>query len=76
MTIRSKLKVVLAEKSAERLRQGKPALTQLALAHESGVSKYIVWCLVADTKKRVEYETLDRICAVLGVDVGDILVRD
>jgi DNA-binding Xre family transcriptional regulator len=76
MAIKSRLKIVLAEKNAERLRQGKSVLTQSALARETGISKYVVWCLVADTKKRVEYDTVDRICAALDVQPGEIFVRE
>lgn len=54
---------------------GERRMSVQKLAEQSGVSRRALHDLYHDRSTRIDYETLDRVCRVLGVGVGDLLER-
>ena len=52
---------------------GARRLTMLELARRTGLSYSSVHALYHGRTRRIDLETLDRLCRALGVGVGDIL---
>lgn len=73
MAVRSRLKLVLAEHNTERIRAGLPARTVRSLADEINLSPSVITGLTSGRAKRVDFETLDKLCRALNVAPGDIL---
>jgi putative transcriptional regulator len=67
--VRSHLKVLVAEHEMNNKRR----LGIRTIATEAGVSVSTVQGLMNNTMKRVPLDDLGRLCAYLGVEVGDIL---
>jgi DNA-binding Xre family transcriptional regulator len=53
-----------------------PPLSQRELARLSGVSLVTINAIANNRTRQVALDTLDKIAAALGVDAGDLLVRD
>ncbi|WP_233221047.1 helix-turn-helix domain-containing protein [Chlorogloea sp. CCALA 695] len=64
--MKSKLAVLMAERD--------PRMSQRALAEKSGVSTMAVNRLYNNDFKRVDTETLEKLCAFLECDLSDLLV--
>ncbi|PSB27939.1 XRE family transcriptional regulator [Chlorogloea sp. CCALA 695] len=64
--VKSKLAVLMAERD--------PRMSQRALAEKSGVSTMAVNRLYNNDFKRVDTETLEKLCAFLECDLSDLLV--
>jgi len=54
---------------------GERRMSVQELAQRSGVSRRALHDLYHDRSSRIDYATLDRICRVLDVGVGDVLER-
>lgn len=52
---------------------GQRKMKMMALAKQAGISRHTVYGFYHETNKRIDYDTLDKICKVLGCSVGDIL---
>lgn len=76
MTVRSALREVVRRANIRRLEAGEDKTwTVRTLATAAGVAPSSVQALMADDARRVDFETLDRLCKVLNCEPGDILVR-
>lgn len=73
MAVRSRLKIILAEHNTERIRSGLEPRTVRSLAEEIKLSPSVITGLTSGRARRVDFETLDKLCRVLNVQPGDIL---
>jgi putative transcriptional regulator len=73
MPVRSRLKIVLAEHNTERIRAGLEPRTVRGLAEEINLSPSVITGLTSGRAKRVDFETLTKLCRALNVTPGDIL---
>jgi DNA-binding Xre family transcriptional regulator len=71
-TVRSKLRIVVAERAT---REGR-ALSMRRLAEESGASIATVNRLANNTIRRIPVEELAALCRYLKCDVGDLLAME
>lgn len=74
MPVRSRLKVVLSEFNTARVREGLEPVKVRDLAAEIKLSPSVITGLTSGRAKRVDFETLSKICARLNCTPGDILV--
>ena len=73
MTVRSRLKVVIAEYNVSRLKAGHDALGIREIAVEVGLAPSIITGLTTNRTRRVDYQTLNKLCAFFKVQPGDLL---
>jgi putative transcriptional regulator len=73
--IRSRLKLLIYERNTARVREGRPLLTVRELAALTGLSTSVVSGLMTNRTERVDFKTLDKLCAVLDCGPGDLLER-
>lgn len=74
MAVRSRLKLVLAEHNTARIRAGEEPRTVRDLAKEISLSPSVITGLTSGRARRVDFETLNKLCKVLGCQPGDLLV--
>lgn len=75
MAIRSRLKLLVAERNIERLKRGEPELTQRQIAADCNLSLSVVNGLMSGRSVRVDFTTLDKLCGFFDVEPGDLLER-
>lgn len=75
MSVRSRLKVLIAQRNVERLQRGEQELTQQQIAEACGLSLSTVNGLTSGRSTRVDFDTLDKLCAYFNVEPGDLLER-
>lgn len=75
MPVRSRLKVLLAERNVERANAGQEPWKIRELALAAGLSPSVVSGLTTNRAVQVRFDTLDKLCGVLNCEPGDILVR-
>lgn len=75
MSVRSRLKVLIAQRNVERLQRGEPELTQQQIADACGLSLSTVNGLTSGRSTRVDFDTLDKLCTYFNVEPGDLLER-
>ncbi len=73
MTVRSRLKVLIAERNLERIKQGLPQITQRDIAEESALPLSTVNGLITGRAGRVDFRTLNRLCRYFNVQPGELL---
>ena len=74
MPIRSRVKVLMAERNLERARAGQKALSVRGLAEATGIAHSALVKLVDNKSTRVDFETLDRLMRYFGTrDLNEIL---
>lgn len=71
--IRSRLKVLIDQRNIARLQAGQPVQSMRQLATDSGIPASVITGLMRNKVKRMDFETLDRLCRFFGVGPGDIL---
>jgi DNA-binding Xre family transcriptional regulator len=71
--VKSRLRLVVAQKNVERVKAGLPELTQRKIAEESSVPLSVIYGLISGRASRVDFKTLDRLCSYLEVMPGDLL---
>ncbi len=71
--VRSRLKLLIAERNIERLRTGEPALTLRQIAADCDLPVSVVNGLTSGRTGRVDFKTLDRLCTYFNVQPGDLL---
>ena len=71
--VRSKLRVLIASENLKRAQSGLPALTQQEVAENTRIAPSVVNGLVTNRSKRVDFETLNKLCKFFDVQPGDIL---
>jgi len=73
MTVRSRLKVFIAERNLDRARAKQPPLTLRQLAEETGLALSTVNGLTTTRANQVNFNTLNALCRYFDVQPGDIL---
>ena len=73
MTVRSRLKVLIAERNLDRARANQPPLTLRHLAEETGLALSTVNGLTTTRANQVNFNTLNALCRYFDVQPGDIL---
>ena len=73
MAVRSRLKLVLAEHNTRRIRDGLEPRTVRSLAEEIRLSPSVITGLTSGRAKRIDFETLNKLCRALDVRPGDLL---
>jgi len=73
MAVRSRLKLLIAERNVERVRTGQPTLTLRSLAAETGLARSTVNGLTTPRANRIDFKTLNALCRYFDVQPGAIL---
>ena len=73
MTVRSRLKLLVAERNLERIKQGLPEITQRDIAAGSELPLSTVNGLITGRAGRVDFRTLNRLCRYFNVQPGELL---
>ena len=73
MTVRSRMKLLIAERNLERIKQGLPEITQRDTAAESQLPLSTVNGLITGRAGRVDFRTLNRLCRYFKVQPGELL---
>ncbi len=73
MTVRSRIKLLIAERNLERIKQGLPEITQRDIAAESELPLSTVNGLITGRAGRVDFRTLNRLCRYFNVQPGELL---
>ncbi len=73
MTVRSRLKLLIAERNLARIKQGLPEITQRDIAAESQLPLSTVNGLITGRAGRVDFRTLNRLCRYFNVQPGELL---
>ncbi len=73
MTVRSRMKLLIAERNLERIKQGLPEITQRDIAAESQLPLSTVNGLITGRAGRVDFRTLNRLCRYFDVQPGELL---
>jgi len=74
MPVKSRLKLLLAERNVERIGVGLEPWRIRELAEAADLSPSVVSGLTSNRATQVRFETLNRLCRVLHCTPGDILV--
>ncbi len=75
MTIRCKLKLVMATENLKRATSDEAPITLRRLARETGLALSSLSDLASNRSRRVDYKTLDYLCAYFDIDVGELITR-
>ena len=73
MTVRSRLKLLIAERNLDRIKQGLPEITQREIAAESHLPLSTVSGLTSGRAGRVDFRTIDKLCRYFNVQPGELL---
>lgn len=73
MPIKFALRTIIARKNLARAEAGMPPLTQTEIAANSGVSQSVVSKFLTKPPKRIDLETIDRLCTFLNITPNDLL---
>lgn len=76
MTVKSRLRVLIASENLRRAQSGKDALTQQQIAVEAGLPPSVVNGLVTNRAGRVDFKTLDKLCRYFKCTPGDLLAYE
>jgi len=76
MAVQSRLKIILAERNVERMRAGDKPWTIRELAAELSLSASVISGLTSNRARRVDFETLSKLCRKLSCTPGDLLAFD
>ena len=74
MPVKSRLQMLILDRSKSRVESGGKPWSLRAVAKAAGVSPAVVGGLASGKAKRVDFESLSRLCSVLDCQPGDILV--
>jgi DNA-binding Xre family transcriptional regulator len=72
--VRSRLKILIAERNLERIKANQPVLTIRQIAQDARLAPSTVNGLTSMRANRIDFDTLNALCAYFGVQPGDILV--
>lgn len=73
MAVRSRLKIVIAQRNLERVKCNQPLLTLRHIAEETALAVSTVNGLTSQRATMVNFATLDKLCAYFKVQPGDLL---
>jgi putative transcriptional regulator len=71
--VRSRLKTLIAERNLDRLREQQPRLTIRSISEASHVPISVIVKLNSNQAKRVDLETLNKLCTYFNCSLTDIL---
>jgi putative transcriptional regulator len=72
--IRSRIKVLLAERNLDRARKGERPISVRAIAEATGITHSALVKLVNNQSTRVDFETIDKLMQFFGTrDINDVL---
>jgi putative transcriptional regulator len=66
MTIKNRLEEIISKQNT----------TMYAVARDSGLNYATVHSLTKGNPKRIDLETIDKICRVLNITIGELFVHD
>jgi putative transcriptional regulator len=72
--VRSRIKVLLAERNLERARNGDKPVSVRGLADRTGLTHSALVKLVNNQSRMISFETLNKLCKALDCTPGDLLV--
>ncbi len=67
------MKLLIAERNLERIKEGLPEITQRDIAEESQLPLSTVNGLITGRAGRVDFRTLNRLCRYFNVQPGELL---
>jgi putative transcriptional regulator len=73
MTVRSRLKVLIAQRNLDRAHRGEDPLTVREIAEACRLAPSVITGLTANRSKRVDFDTLNALCGYFGVQPGELL---
>jgi putative transcriptional regulator len=72
--VRSRVKVLLAERNLERARNGEKPVSVRGLADQTGLTHSALVKLVNNKSTMISFSTLNSLCQALNCQPGDLLV--
>jgi putative transcriptional regulator len=72
MPVRSRLKLLIAERNVERLKRGEQPLTTRQVAEGSGLGHSTVTGLTSGRASMVAFDTISALCAFFDVQPGEL----
>lgn len=76
MTVKSRLKVLIASENLKRAQAGQELLSQQQIARETGLPPSVVNGLATNRAGRVDFKTLNKLCRYFKCQPGDLLVYE
>jgi len=76
MPVRSAVPLLIARMNVTRAERGMPPLKQTEIAASAGVSQSVISTLSSGKSKRIDFETIDRLCGFFGCTPGDLFIRE
>lgn len=74
LMVKSRLQILIDQRNIARLQTGQRAQSMRQLSKESGIPASVLGGLASDSVKRMDFETLDKLCRFFVCTPGDILV--
>lgn len=71
--VKSRLKVLIAERNLERARQGQEPLTVRGVALAAGLAPSVVGGLTSNRSQRIDFATIDKLCRFFSCQPGELL---
>lgn len=71
--VRTRIKVLLAERNLARARDGEKPISVRGLADATGITHSALVKLVNNKSKMIAFETINRLCKELDCSPGDLL---
>lgn len=72
LMIKSRLKPLIMEHNARRVRAGQPRLSIRDFAAAANLSPSVITGLNSGRARRIDFETMDKLCSVLACQPGDL----
>lgn len=72
--VRSRIKILLAERNLDRTRNGEKPVSVRGLAESTGLTHSALVKLVNNKSTMISFETLNKLCKELACQPGDLLV--
>ncbi len=72
MPIKNRIRVLLAQHNLERARRGEKLVSLRRLASDLGIAHAAFLKLVNGRSKRIDFETIEKLCAYFEVKIGDV----
>lgn len=74
LMVKSRLQILIDQRNIARLQTGQKVQSMRQLSKESGIPASVLGGLASDSVKRMDFETLDKLCRFFVCTPGDILV--
>jgi putative transcriptional regulator len=76
MSVRSAVPMLVARLNMERAQCGLPFLRQVDIADAAGISQSVISALLAGRSTRIDFNTIDKLCAYFQCTPGDLFILD